>query len=193
MSSQHEVTEKKEYPKYPPRNYTPKEIASMTEGYFPVSENYWESIPRGAHIRYIKFQVQGENLSEGERFKTGGYVLSNPVEVENPDGSKSKAFYLSTAPPGSHNYKGSPPPKSFKVRYETVQMLWKKIDPAAGIEIHLASNSIAALNEQVKTLKEENENLNAKLLKVAGRFAELETRLKLLEQKSGPLYNPIKR
>lgn len=137
----------KEAPKAPPKFvgkiYTDEEIRDATaEGYIMVFPGLWDHIPAGAHIKFLK-KDKGAGKPRGERFKPGGFVR-NHFELNG-----KQMIMVETKPGGSRNDKGY---ISFPLAYEDLEIIWKKYDKDAFIEIHLIYNSLAQKKQQIEEL-----------------------------------------
>jgi hypothetical protein len=127
------------------REYSSEEIAKLTsEGYIIVHPGLWEYIPVGSHVRYIK-KDDGSDKPRGKRFKPGGFVKNH-----NTNEAGEKMFTLESrlstgprSPPGYIKY---------SILYDNIEVLWKKYDRMAFIEIHLVYNSLAQKKQQIEDL-----------------------------------------
>ena len=52
--------------------WSEEEIASKLQGYLEITPDLWNTIKYGSHVRYI---------NKNNEFKTGGFVLKNPIEL----------------------------------------------------------------------------------------------------------------
>jgi hypothetical protein len=139
--------------KAPSKSYTKDDIKGLTKDYIKLTEEYFDHIPNGAHIRYVKKQKDGEPVTPAEdRFRPGGFLQSHFEK----DGKKFMLIGNKIAT------KGKPGDITFPVAYEDIQLLWKKYDYHAFIEIHLI---LASLKQKQKTIEE----LEARISRLEGR------------------------
>jgi len=61
--------------KYPPKNYTKKEIRDKIDGYIRVPKDKWADIPKGTHIRIFK---------KDKKFLSGGFLLQKYSDTKGP-------------------------------------------------------------------------------------------------------------
>lgn len=124
--------------------YSEEEIRNLTsDGYIMVFPGLWDHIPKGAHIRFLK-KDNGAGLSRGMRFKPGGFVRNHYV---TDDGKKM--MIIENKPSGKSGEFGY---ISFPLSYEDLEIIWKKYDHDAFIEIHLIYNSLAQKKQQIEEL-----------------------------------------
>jgi hypothetical protein len=137
---------KAEQKKFETKNYTEKEIRDqLSAGYMAVPRQYWDYIPKGAHVRYLK-KDDGSNEPVGKRFKPGGYVK---FHSEKKVGDKTDHTIVLENMPARRDTKGY---VSFPVAYNTIEELWKKYDENAFIEIQLFAASLAEKKAQIADL-----------------------------------------
>jgi len=119
---------------------TNKITEKLTADYIKLNPEMWPKIPVGAHIRYIKKNKSGENLSREQRFKSGGYVRNQynkdgkgGLVIENkPNGNKYNAGYI-----------------SYPLAFESVEELWKKYDRNSYIELCLINSILTVKQKQI--------------------------------------------
>jgi hypothetical protein len=122
--------------------YTDDEIRELTsDGYIVVIAGLWDYIPRGAHIRYQK-RDDGSGKQRGVLFKPGGFVRAH---ID----SKGKAMIIENKLNGKA---GDPGYMSWPVAYDSIEILWKKYDYSAFVEIHLIYGSLAQKKQEVEEL-----------------------------------------
>lgn len=138
----------------PSKLYTRDEIKSMTTDYIKLTEEYFDHIPNGAHIRYVKKQKPGENKTPEERFKPGGFIQSHFVKDDK------KFFLLGNKVTTKQGKAGD---ITFPVAYEDVQVLWKKYDYHAFVEIHKLLTSLKEKQKAIEELQARVTKLEAKL------------------------------
>lgn len=127
-----------------------------TNGYFAVHPGLWDYLPKGSHVRY---QILGEGPA-GARFRSGGYVRNHYTA---PD--ESKVIYLENFPAVGKNKPGH---VSFPVSVKSIELLWKKYDEAAFVELHLITNSLAMKQQEIEALKTRVTTLENILRKAIG-------------------------
>lgn len=130
-----------------------EEIQDMLADYFPVERDMWNKVPAGNQIRYVKV---GPGPRES-RFKGGGFVKSRYMK-ENKDYFLVENFPYGKV--GDHGY------IMFTLDVSTVEELWKKIAPAAFIEVKLLVASLDKSNAQVAELNKKVAELSAKVAKL---------------------------
>lgn len=140
--------------KVPKKVYTKDEIKSMTSDYIKLTEEYFDHIPNGAHVRYVKKQKPGDSTHAEERFRTGGFVQSHYER----DGKK---FFLLGNKVTTKQ--GKPGDITFPVAYEDIQVLWKKYDYHAFVEIHKLLTSLKEKQKAIEELQVRVSKLEAKL------------------------------
>jgi hypothetical protein len=89
---------------------TPDEQNKMTMGYTEVSQSEWESIPKGAHIRYLR---------KDGNFRTGGYVRNVWINAYGVNKGR-KCVQLASA----LGYKA----KTWTVCFDDVDKIWKQTE-----------------------------------------------------------------
>lgn len=128
------------------KKYTEEDIQELlSDGYIGIHPNLWDYIPAGAHIRFVKKDVDKKGLTRAERFKPGGFVRNHFTTEEG-----KKMMMIETKPggrPGADGY------ISFPIAYEGIEELWKKYDRSAFIEIHLIYTSLAQKKRQIEELE----------------------------------------
>ncbi len=123
------------------KNYTSKEIQTLlSQGYIGINSTLWDYIPYGAHIRYLRKDVDGKPY--GERFKPGGFV-KNHINVDG-----KKIMYLENSIGGQ----GKPGYVTFPLAYDDVEKLWKKYDKHSFVEMHLIIMSLSKKSQQIDEL-----------------------------------------
>jgi hypothetical protein len=128
------------------KKYTEENIQELlSEGYINVHPSLWDQIPVGAHVRYVKRDVDNSGLTHAERFKPGGYVRNHTATAEG-----KKLIILETRQRGRP---GDPGYSSFPVAYEDIEELYKKYDKDVVIEIHLIYTSLAQKKKQIEDLE----------------------------------------
>ena len=126
---------------------TDEAIYELLTGYIVVHPQMWDHIPSGSHIRYFKKGPEPIN----DRFKQGGFVRNHFITEEG-----KKMMMIETRIGGKRGEAGY---VSFPLAYETIDILHKKYDRGAFIEIHLTFNSLAQKKQQIEKLEERVANL----------------------------------
>lgn len=125
----------------PTKVYSDADITEMlSKGYIRVDPKYYDVIPIGAHVRYVR---KG-NSPRGERFKPGGFVKS-----KHTDDSGRTIMYLSNSLNGKKGDKGY---IEFPICLQDIEELWKKYDYHAYIEITLLHKSLQQKTVQIEEL-----------------------------------------
>lgn len=131
------------------KTYTKDDIRGLTKDYLKLTEEYFDHIPNGAHVRYVKKQQVGDPVTPAEdRFRSGGFLLSH---FEKDD----KKFMLLGNKIGAKQ--GKPGDIVFPVAYEDIQVLWKKYDYHAFIEIQSIN---ASLKQKQKIIDDQEARLS---------------------------------
>lgn len=120
-----------------------EEIESKLEHYVPVPAEFYDRIPTGSHIRYLK---KGDEPFV-ERFKTGGFVSMK--WASKTDGRKMIRVALSPVKAGSTAI----PKDSFVIYVDEIDTIYKKYDYSAFIEFVTFSRIITQLKEQIDALE----------------------------------------
>jgi len=134
------------------RTWTPEEQKEKLEGYAIISPEKWRHVRAGTHVRYYA------KLDGVEVFRTGGFVLHNPIDFNDKRFIHLQNNYNTKA----RGY------ADWKVAYADMTQLYIKLDAQAIV-------AIAALHEAVLKL-----NANDRLL--ADHVRKLEARLTALEK-----------
>ena len=130
--------------------YTDEEISALTsEGYLKVHPSLWDHIPAGAHIRYIK-KDDGSGKERRARFRLGGFVRNHFADNDK------KMMTIETKPNGQRGDVGY---LSYRISYDTIELLWKKYDKFSFIEIHLIHNSLAQKKQKIEELEKRTQRL----------------------------------
>ena len=135
--------------KYKTKIYEQNEMISMlSTGYMLVPKQYWDYIPAGAHIRFLK--TGKEEL--GKRFKPGGYVKTHG---EKQNGAEVDKYIVveTSLDKKDKNY------ISFVIYQKNIEHIWKKYSPEVLIEMQLFSASLAEKKEQITDLKKRVKDL----------------------------------
>ena len=125
-------------------------------GYLEISKEHWPQIRYGTHIRYI--------TKSGE-FRTGGFIMKNPLEIVNP---KTKKITTYIKLQNGFNDKATNY-ANWIANYEEISNIY--IKPDAGVLTLLAS---------IETIVT---GLNDNITKLVKHAQSLENRLEILESK----------
>jgi len=120
--------------------------ALLAEGYIRISPLMYDKIPPGARICYVK-RDKNEGLARAARFRPGGYVISNSVDISNG----KRAFRMENRYRGK---RGDPGYIEYSLYLENIEELFKQYDPAIIIEMQLIFNSLAEKKQQIDDLTE---------------------------------------
>ena len=144
------------------------EVKRHTQGYIIVPRDQWENISAGSHILYMGLD---------DKHRSGGYVKFKSEK-------NGKWFFQLETKPGKRM--NDPGYVSFPVLFENIKILYKKIDPAASVEINMIKKDLAAKREQLDTVH--------KQLQIARQERiELEERLIAIEQDNIKIKSLLKR
>lgn len=136
--------------RFPAKDYTSEEIAQRLDGYIAVPRSLWGKIPKCSHIRYTK---------KDGAFKPGGFVHTYTIK---DDGRKILQLKNSF-----DNKKANF--AEWPLDLSTVKMLYKKIYPAAHVEVMMIKQMLQTHNEEIQKLKEENAQIKRLLQTAVGK------------------------
>lgn len=116
-------------------------------GYLEINKEFWPQIKYGTHIRYI--------TKTGE-FRTGGFIMKNPLEIVNPE-SKQIVTYFKLQ--NGFNAKAV----NWIANYEDISKIFMK--PDAGVLTVLSSldGIVTGLNDNITKLVKHAQSLEERI------------------------------
>jgi hypothetical protein len=144
---EHEAQE----PKYEKTIYTENEKEKLLIGYDLIQSEDWDSIPKGAHVRY--------ETRKGE-FRRGGFVVNTATVHNKP------MIFIETLRGGKSGTEGY---AKWPVAYEDISILWKK---------RVASDvKIINMNSKTDEIIGHVEELEKKIIRMEYSMEKLSNRL----------------
>lgn len=125
---------------------TIEEIEAKLEHYVPVPREYFDRIPNGSHIRYVR---KGDEPFE-TRFRSGGFVMMKWVS-KNEGPNKGRQMIRLSMNPASKSTGDS---DSFVIILDEIEAIYKKYSYESFIEFVTFSRIIADLKEQIDALNQ---------------------------------------
>jgi hypothetical protein len=137
------------------QNYSKEDMRQMlSDGYIVIHESLWDRLPCGAHIRYMR---KG-STAPPTRFNPGGFVAGQFLA---DDGNKMLAIESRFG-----GRKGDPGYVSYNIAYDDIEVIWKRYDKNAFIELHLAYTSLAQKKKQIERLQRDSDALTSRVKKL---------------------------
>jgi hypothetical protein len=162
--------------KSPSSVWSEEDINSKLQGYLEISDDLWTNVKYGSHIRYI---------NKNNEFKTGGFVLKNPIELNKQsdsgkdaskdagkDASKdagkdagkdtsieSKPAFLlqSNFDKSSSNY------LTWFVQYSDIKKLYLKVDASVRLLVSSLELTIDGVNNNMKKISQYIKKIDARV------------------------------
>lgn len=159
MDNPFEITKKKysnsPKRKYYPTSWTPKEQNEKLIGYLEIPSHLWSTIKCGSHIRYV---------TRDNEFRTGGFVMKNPVSIKDENGMKPS---IETENMGMRlqNFfnRKSPDYTTWLISYNDTLKIYLKVDASIQIIVQSLENTIENININMKKITDHIKNMDDKI------------------------------
>lgn len=141
------------------KTLTREDIKTQLTGYVTVDELLWPTITRGSHVRYI---------DTDRKYHTGGYIkFINPAD---------QTFTLETSRFGKFSPKNNYHP--WILQWHRVRALFKRISPAAKVEITLVRRELSQKDHEIMMLRKRIESIEqVKIMSNEDKIMELAKQL----------------
>ena len=130
-----------------------KEQEEKLNGYLEIESQNWIQIKYGTHIRY--YTKSGE-------FRTGGFVVKNPLETVNPD-SKIIKIYIKLQNGFNKTLKGY---YEWIISYDEISKIYSKLNANELTTIKSLENAVIGLNENIRKLVKHAKSLESRIDKL---------------------------
>ena len=118
---------------------TQKEQEEKLIGYLEINRENWPQTKYGTHIRY--YTKNGD-------FRTGGFILKNPLEAVHPE-TKVVKTYFKIHNGFNHAAKGY---YQWVVSYDELSRVYMKPDASVLMTVRSLESAVAGLNENIRKL-----------------------------------------
>ena len=135
---------------------TQKEQEEKISGYLEIDRQNWPQIKYGTHMRY--YTKNGE-------FRTGGFVVKNPVEAVNPD-TKVIKNYIKLQNGFNNKLKGY---YQWVISYDEMSKIYIKLDAGILTTIKSLETAVMGLNENIRKLVKHAKYLEDRLEKLESK------------------------
>lgn len=129
---------------------TKEEQKEKLVGYLEINKEYWPQIKYGTHVRYF--------LKNGE-FRTGGFVMKNPLEIVNPE-TKKITTYLKLQ--NGFTDKAS----NWIANYDDINKIYMKPDAGLLMMVSSLEAIVSGLNDNITKLVKHSQSLEDRIEKM---------------------------
>ena len=136
---------------------TKEEQAEKLIGYLEIDKEFWPQIRYGTHIRY--YTTNGD-------FRTGGFVVKNPLEIVNPTDKKIITYIKlqNGFNDKANNY------ANWIANYEDLSKIYIKPDAGILTTVKSLEGVVTGLNDNIKKLVKHAKSLEERIEKLESKI-----------------------